>query len=219
MRVSALLLTLSLPALPQGFRFGVKGGIPLTQYFETGSGGFPLRNFDAYSAATRRYAVGLTAEAWFGERFAIAGDVLYKRMGYVAEHRSFGGGRSDRSIYDAKGHSWDIPVLAKIRAAHGLFAAAGMTLRYLGPLRARGERVTQDLVAGIESRVGIDTTSPPELEDRFYAGLTAGGGVDLRAGRVSVVPEVRFTSWVSNLDSPLLRFRPRQVELLLGLVF
>jgi hypothetical protein len=221
MRAWTVLFAIALPALPQGFRFGVKGGVPLTHYFEAGSGGFPLRGFDEYSAATRRYTVGVTAERWIWPRLGIAADVLYKRMGYVAFHRSFGGGRGTESSYDVKGHSWDVPLMARYRPTGGAgpFLEGGPAFRYIGPLRARGEEFTFDLVAGTESRVRIDRGSTPELNNRLYAGVTAGGGFELRAGRVAVQPEVRYTHFVSNLDTALLRFRPHQVEVLLGLVF
>ncbi len=208
--------------LPQSRRFGVKGGVPLTRYFDTGSTSFPLRLVDSYSAATRRYTAGLTGEWWLRPRLAAGAEVLYHRMGYVAFERTFSAGVTTISSYDVKGHSWDVPLFAKYRLLEGRwrpFALGGVVLRYAGPVRARGERFVQDLPARTESRTPIDTNEPAELSRRLYPGLTFGGGLELHGGRVSVGPELRYARWLANLSGRDLRFPSNQVEVLLGVVF
>ncbi|HWR51485.1 MAG TPA: porin family protein [Bryobacteraceae bacterium] len=224
-RVAALLLIVALPAFSQGIGFGVKGGVPLTQYLETTRAN-TLRGGHDYSAATRRYTVGVTGEWWLSGHFGFAADLLYKRMGYVGLSSTFGAGRGTRSAFDVKGHSWELPVLAKRRFLEGPvrpFVAAGGILRIIGPVRAKGALTTFDLIAGTEVTTPIDTNQPSDLRKRWYPGLVIGGGVEASAGRARVVPEVRLAHWTANIssgESPgALRFPSNQVEVLLAVLF
>jgi hypothetical protein len=199
--VLAALAALTVPGSSEGLHLGVKGGVPATAYFETGRQG-PRE----YSAATRRYVVGVSTEWRPNRRLGIELDVLYRRMGYVAILPA--------SALDTKGHSWDFPVLAKYRLGRDIrpYLAGGGVLRYIGPVRARGQ------AAGGEP---IDTTQPPELRKRHYPGVAAAGGVEFQSGRVRLLPEFRYTRWTANRAGPgsLLRFSPGQSEFLLGLLF
>jgi hypothetical protein len=51
----------ALPVWGQGIHAGLKLGVPLTQYFETGATG-SLHGSADYSAATRRYTLGISGE-------------------------------------------------------------------------------------------------------------------------------------------------------------
>jgi hypothetical protein len=98
-------------AFGQGIRPGLKVGVPLTPYFETGRSG-SLHGDAEYSAATRRYTAGASIE-WQRGRFGLEMDALYHRMGYVAivhYFNSANGAFHDAAI-DVKGHSWDVPAL------------------------------------------------------------------------------------------------------------
>jgi len=59
--ISLLVLLIPIPANAQSLHLGVKAGIPLTEYFETGSSG-SLHGGATYSAATRRYTFGISGE-------------------------------------------------------------------------------------------------------------------------------------------------------------
>src|ERR1700730_16284985 len=101
----------ALPAFCQGFHLGVKGGIPITQYFETGT--TADRNESAtYSAATRRYTIGVSGEGRFTNSLGFEVDAMYHRMGYVGIVNDFFSGNFQNSAIDVKGNSWDFPVLA-----------------------------------------------------------------------------------------------------------
>jgi hypothetical protein len=67
----------------------------------------------------------------------------------------------------------------------------------------------------------LDTGEPSELRKRFYPGLAAAAGLELRAGRFRVLPEFRYTRWTANISPPggLLRFASNQVEFLAGVLF
>ena len=217
-----MVLGLAAPNFAQGLRVGVKAGVPLTTYFDTGAERSPQGGSE-YSAATRRYTAGASVEWRWTHDFGFELDALYKRMGYVGIVSTFAGGISSTSALDAKGNSWDFPLMAKRRFGRAVrpYLAAGGVLRYIGPVRARGEYTVEDRIAGTTVHTPIDTTEPSELRKRLYPGLTAGGGIEFELRGFRILPELRYTRWTANLQRPrgLLRFNPNQVEVLLGLLF
>lgn len=218
MRVLLLTVALAAPCFAQGLHFGLKVGVPATEYFETGR-----ISSAEYSAATRRYTFGVAAE-WRATRTAgVEFDALYKRMGYVGIVTFFSNGISTTSEFDAKGNSWEFPLLAKYRFGRAVrpFVAGGGVLRYIGPVRARGQVTVVDLVARTTTHAPIDTKDPSDLRKRVYPGLVAAGGVEAGVGRLRVLPELRYTHWTANIAGAggVLRFAPNQVEFLLGLLF
>src|SRR5579871_3033679 len=76
------------PAFCQGFHFGVKAGVPITPYFETGVSG-SLHGSATYSSATRRYTVGVSGEWRLTNSFGFEADAMYHRLGYAALVNSF----------------------------------------------------------------------------------------------------------------------------------
>jgi hypothetical protein len=217
-------LAATAPQFAQSLLLGFKAGIPMTQYFDTRSAASLSSSAD-YSAATRRYTAGVSAE-WRSETvLGIEADVLYKRMGYVGIIHTIDSSRgiSTTAAFDIKGDSWDFPILLKYRFRRKLhpYASGGGVVRYVGPVQARGEETAQDLVAGTTTRTPIDTADPFDLRKRFYPGVSAGSGVELRRGRLRLLPELRYTRWTANIAKRggLLRFEPDQWEWLLGVLF
>src|SRR5215471_11703852 len=208
---------LALPAWSQGLHAGLKAGVPLTQYFETE----PC----CYSAATRRYTLGPSLEWRPTNSTGFEVDAFYHRMGYVAILDSFGRatGISTHTAIDVKGNSFDFPLAAKYRFGKLVrpYLLGGGLLRYVGPVRGRGEQTITSLVAQSSVTTPIDTADPSDLRKRWYPGLTAGGGVELPVGRLHLLPEFRYTRWTANIagEGGLLRFAPNQAELMVGVVF
>ncbi len=223
-RSALLVIALATPAFAQGFYFGVKAGVPMTAYFETGRTASRCCDSE-YSAATRRYTVGASAEWRLKHGIGFELDALYKRLGYVGIVRefNFGSGVLVRSAFDAKGNSWDFPLMAKYRFGRLLhpYVAGGGVLRHIGPVRARGASTIEDRVARTTVRRPIDTTEPSDLRKRLYPGVTIAGGIELGLGRLRLLPEIRYTRWTANIagSGGLLRFDPHQAEFLLGLLF
>ena len=225
-----VLFALATPTFAQGFRFGLKAGVPMTDYFETGTSVF-RRGHIGYSAATRRYTVGASTEWRFRGGFGFELDALYKRMGYVRGYGeaavSLANGTFDvlenNETFDVKGHSWDFPMMVKYRFGRILqpYVAAGVVLRHIGPVRARGVGTTHSFLTGAIVTTPIDTDDPSELRDRNFAGLAIAVGVEFGRGRLRLLPEFRYTRWTANIAQPsgLLRFDPNQVEFLLGFLF
>ncbi len=213
-----------LPVFCQELHLGVRAGIPITQYFETGATG-SLHGRATYSAATRRYTIGASAEWRFNDPFGLEVDVMYHRMGYaglVSFFDSASGSFRDSAI-DVKGNSWDFPVLAKYRFGHGTspYVAAGAVVRYVGPVHGRGKQTVGSLATRTSSTSPLDTGEPSELRKRFYPGLTTAAGLEVRVGRFRLLPEFRYTRWTANISAPggVLRFASNQAEFLAGVLF
>jgi len=220
-----LFLTPSTSAVAQEFHFGVKGGVPLTDYFESGPGPRSGR-FADFSSPTRRYTVGPSFELRLNDRVGIEVDALYKRIGYSG--RSFCGLRCQPQLpcqtclpirgistfEDVKGNSWDFPMMAKFRFGQRLhpYLAGGFVLRRVGSLDVRGVNTSQELQSG---RI-INTPFTSGLPSDTLAGLTVAAGIEFGISRLRLLPEFRYTGWTQNGDP---RFEPNQAEFLLGILF
>ncbi|HEY1337067.1 MAG TPA: outer membrane beta-barrel protein [Bryobacteraceae bacterium] len=217
---ASALLAFAVCAPGASFHFGVYGGVPLTHYFDTGSFGSRFNSAE-YSAATRRYTLGASAEWRFDRAVGLETGVFYHRMGYVAivNGFSFSGVQTNAGI-DIKGNSWDFPLTLKYRLGRP-FVLGGGILRYVGPVRGLGEQTEHDLITGTVTTTPLDTTEPTELRKRFYPGVTFGAGIEIGRSRLRIAPEFRYTRWTANITSEggSLRFTPNQAEILLGIVF
>jgi hypothetical protein len=223
MRLVLLISTFMAPsAIAQWLQFGVKTGVPITEYYDTGSyGGLHV---DAhYTATTRRYILAGSIEWRINHSLGLELDAQFHRMGYVAYVNTFNNGNFTNSVVDVIGDSWDFPLAAKyyLPRGHRLFVLGGGVLRYVGPVRGHGHETDGSLITQASTTTAIDTTDPSELRKRFYPGVTFGAGVDCPAGRVTIVPESRYTRWTANIsgEGGLLRFSPNQIEVLVGFVF
>jgi hypothetical protein len=204
--------------LGQGFDAGVKVGVPLTQFFDTGMTGSVSGGGD-YSSATRRYTFGLTGEWHITRSLGLELDAMFHRLGYGGTITYVSANSFSTSVFSVSGDAWDFPLLAKYRFGRVLrpYVAGGGTLRYIGPVHGAGEETT---VPG-NFLTSLNTSSPSDLDKRVYSGVTAAGGVEFGAGRFRILPELRYTRWTSNISGPdgLLRFAPNEVEILLGAEF
>ena len=106
-----LLVVVSVPCFGQKLEFGIKGGIPVTSAFQTGSF-FTMDFGESASSATRRYTVGPMVELRLPHGFELEFDVLYSRLGFADLTKSVA------LIFDyanTSANSWSFPVLAKYR--------------------------------------------------------------------------------------------------------
>jgi hypothetical protein len=209
-----LLIVPAAPAAAQSVRFGIKGGIPFTDYFETA---------DDFTSETRRYTVGPTMEIAVRNRLNIEIDVLYRRMNYTFTVRC---GLpcftppaiiAEQSVTEVTGNSWDFPILAKFlgdgdRARP--FVSAGFVARYIAPIDARGTTTFVDLA----NETTFQEEFEPDHPDRAFGGLAVAGGVEFGAGRLHVAPELRYTGWLKNQFGNA-RLQRNQFEILLGFTF
>jgi len=224
---AALLVTALLLAVQelsaQSIRFGIKGGVPVSSYFEginTGGPGGTL----LVEPAIRRYTAGLSLELRTESGFGAEIDAMYKRAHYALSAGGFGSGELVQETSDTAFNSWDFPMLLKYRFGSTVspFATGGFALRHIGPARQRGTETIRNLITGTTTVTTIDTADPPELAKRNYAGVVVGGGIEIGVARMRFLPEFRYTRWITkdpgaNFDQ--LRLNPHQTEFLLGLMF
>ncbi len=183
--------------------FGVKGGVPVTNAFDAARTGSV-----AYLSDTKRYLVGGAFELRFPLGLGVEFDALYKRLNYASTGAS--------QTVATRANSWEFPVLFKLRSTSPAlrpFVTAGPSFRHLSGVRA----FLSDPVG-----VQLETTHPPELENRFSPGFTIGGGLEM-GGRFRVVPEIRYTRWGSpsfrSVLVPEFSSSSNQLDFLLGVHF
>lgn len=217
-------LVFALPTWSQTIVPGVKAGVPVTDYFETGATG-SLHGGAVYSSATRRYTAGASLEWRLTNAFGFELDGMFHRLGYsgLIEFFSGNGSFQNSAVYVA-GDSWDFPLMAKYRFGRviRLYISGGGVLRYIGPAHLNGVETTGNLVfPNSTTTTTLASSDPTDLAKRFYPGITLAEGVEFPVGRFRLVPELRYTRWTANIagSDGVLRFAPNQVEILLGASF
>jgi opacity protein-like surface antigen len=195
---------------PAPIEIGVKGGVPITDSFETNGG--PDVNFDS---ETRRFVVGPVLGINLPLGLGLEFNALYRRLGYdVTEDRV-----NVIVLRSTTANAWDFPALLKLRLAPGPvkpYVSIGPTFRYVSGI---------DEVRGFftgQTQSTEETDQPPELQNRFSTGFTLAGGVQLGLGPLKLSPELRYIRWGwENFRSPGTAFRSNQndVLVLLGFTF
>ena len=211
MRMTLLCLSLAAAGFAQPVSFGVKAGVPLTDFVDAAKG-----DQSAYFTNTKRYTVGPTIEFHLPARFSIEIDALYKRFGFDGQSVS----AADSTLTGTRGNSWEFPILAKFEIVPGPvrpFVDAGVSIRHITGIK----QVRQIVSAGTFSRVELN--NPPEFNKETDVGLAFGAGVAFKLGRVRISPELRYTRWGGeNLRDPvngLLRTHRNQGDFLIGFTF
>jgi len=208
-RLLAVLLLSAAVAFPQATSFGVKGGVPLTKLLQTGS---TPAGETITAATTNRYIAGASVEGRLGGRFSLEFDALYRHVNYRGYRMSPAGRESEH----VTAGDWELPLLLKYRIAGGRarpYVSAGVALDALGITNSFADTVTNTPYPS--TTTGTNST-PAALQGKAVFGLVVGCGVDLKAGRLHVSPEIRFTNWTTPHFSNSNR---NQAEFLLGLSF
>src|ERR1044072_9609446 len=104
MRSFFLLLVGAAGLFAQPITFGIKGGVPFTDFTDAVSSG----TFN-YTSNTQRYIVGPTAELRLPFGLRVEFDVLYRRFNY----NSFIGGGAGRTSSSTSGNGGELPLLAE----------------------------------------------------------------------------------------------------------
>jgi hypothetical protein len=193
-----------LPAQP--IAFGVKGGVPLTDFIDTVSSG----SASSAISKTQRYIVGPMFELRLPWGFSIEADALYRQFSYQIVSAA-----PTTIVSNVSSNDWEFPVLLKYRfAAHGPvrpFAGLGVSFDKLqGLTNAASSTVT-----------GIANGNPPELKNSGTVGAVLEGGLDFHLLFIHIAPEIRYTRWTSqhfNLPN-VLSSNQNQAEFLVGLTF
>jgi hypothetical protein len=205
MRFVLLLLFTATSAFSQ-ITFGIKAGVPITDFFDTVTS--PRFGFNSN---TKRYIIGPTAELRLPFGLSVELDALYRRMNYEGSGTLVDIFTNNRTT----GNAWEFPLLLKYRAPTGIarpYVAAGVAFDTLTGLR---QTITQ-------AASTIIRDEPVELRKKTTTGFVIGAGLDVHAILIHISPEIRYTRWGSEHfadTNGLLRSNRNQAEFLVGFTF
>jgi opacity protein-like surface antigen len=207
-----LLLFGAVSAWAQLFSYGVKAGVPLTEFLDAAKS----QQF-AFNSTTNRFIVGPTAELHLPFGLGIEFDILYRHFDYNGSGTLAGIVTSS----SATGNAWEFPLLAKYRfpkmkIVHP-YVDAGVAWDKLSGL-------TQAITSTVApNRTATTSTSDPaQLNATATRGFVMGAGLSVKVLVIHLSPEVRFTRWGAQhfIDpSGLLHSNLSQGEFLLGITF
>jgi hypothetical protein len=213
-------------AAAQPFSFGVKGGLPLTDFFNAA-------NSDnlGYFSSTNRYIVGPTAELHLPFGLGIEFDALYRHLHYSNAYNVV-----DTLVNSStESGDWEFPLLIKYRFKAPLarpFVDGGVAWDTLSGVSQTIEQTA--IATGVVS--SSSNSSPAELRHSTVNGVVFGGGIDIHLPLIHVLPEIRYTHWnspqfnstgiaipagtgVSAVSPGSLNSTQNQVEFLVGITF
>jgi len=230
--MAVLILLQAAPGFAQSIQWGVKGGVPITAYFNTATqfgvpldGGLPPGYFPiqaGYHSSTNRYTVGPTVEAKLPWQMGVEFDALYKRQHFNGiSYSSTQGPQSPADTFihrNTTANSWEFPVLLKYHSPGpriGTFLEVGVSFQHLS-----------DIQHTISTNPVVNTGVGTELKRTFNQGFVMGGGIEFRLKSVKFSPGFRSTVWRHNnfssqmsagISSGLLESSKTQVEFLMGI--
>jgi opacity protein-like surface antigen len=194
---------------------GVKGGVPLTDFFTAvNSGNAGLLNF---TSGTNRYIIGPTVQLNLPAGLAVEFDALYRHFNFNATSSLVDVFTNNR----ATGNAWEFPLLAKYRFPTPVvkpFVDAGVAFDTLSGLK---ETVVTTLVPNRQTTT-TTTSNPRELKNSTTTGFVIGFGADIHAVFVHISPEIRYTRWGSAhfaIPNGSLLSNQNQAEFLVGITF
>jgi opacity protein-like surface antigen len=200
-----------LPAQPIGF--GIKGGLPMTDFLDAASS----QNF-RFDTTTNRYIIGPSVELRLPFGLGVELDALYRHFGYS----SLGILPGATILNDSRttAGAWEFPLVAKYRFK-GVplvrpYVEAGVSWDKLTGLT---QTVTQTAASVIKTS---SSSNPAELNKDFTTGFVMGVGVDVKVLIIHITPEIRYTRWgAKHFIDPngLLNSNQNQAEFLLGIKF
>jgi hypothetical protein len=217
MKALCVLLLSGFSVSAQSFHFGIRAGVPLTDYFQTGS----VQNLgsDTYVSDTKRYTFGPTVELRLPMRLSVEADLLYKRLDFD-QTKSLIGATTDSST---TANSWEVPIAARYRLFRSRvvspYGRAGGSFRKLTGVH---QNSVVHMVTFPPSTSTRSTDEPSELQHTSTTGLVLGAGLDFKIPLLHLTPEVRYTRWRANLfqdSSGLLSSSRNQVEFLVGVTW
>ena len=179
----------------QRLSIGVLGGGSLTDSFPTVTVPLDLPGANEplglrYYSREKDYIIGAAIELRLRPNWSLEVDGLYRTLHFTTAAVEPGG--SLNSVSPSPVVTWEFPVLAKYHFRWlnlGQFAELGPSFRTAGNLNG---------------------TNPS------HAGLTAGLGVEIHAGKINIAPELRYTRWAPDNAVIGYNSNPNQLELLLG---
>ena len=207
MRLLFLLIAGAAGAFCQPFSFGVKAGVPLTDFLSATQS----QNV-SYFTTTNRYIAGVTAELHLPFGLGVEVDALYRHLNYQESSSTIATGTT--------ASDFEFPLLGKyrvpmIKVVHP-FVDAGMAFDSLAGVKQEITKVVNF------TGVATSTSNPLELHNTTTRGFVVGGGIDIHFLIIHILPEIRYTRWGAQhfFDvNGLLHSNVNQGEFLLGITF
>jgi hypothetical protein len=211
-----MLVILFLPSAgeTQSMSLGIKGGIPITEAFETGNAATltaPATQV-SYTSRAKPFTVGPAIEVSLPRGLVLEFDALYKRLNYNFSMSRFIPGSPGFPVPGLllleEEHNlisrWDLPLLLKYRlrniASYRPYFSAGFNTNYIVNTTSSG--IAAAYFTGVLAPGPItlpppttDHNAPSELRYRSAEGFVAAGGVEFSFHHVRVAPELRYTRW------------------------
>jgi opacity protein-like surface antigen len=190
---------------------GIRGGIPLTDFFDNVNNG----NF-VLTSTTNRYIIGPTVELRLPAGFGVECDALYRHLNYSSSFNAVDVFTNNRTT----GNAWEFPLLAKYRLATPLvkpYVDAGVAFDTLSGLK---QTIVSTLAPNRQTTT--TTSNPRELSKGTTTGFVIGFGVDIKAIVLHVSPEFRYTRWGSShftIPNGSALSNQNQAEFLVGFTF
>ena len=187
MKLTLLLMFSSAAVFAQPVSFGLKGGLPLTDFIDTLSG-----SRVAVTSTTNRYIIGPSLELRLPFGFGAEVDALYRHFSYNSTANLIDVVSTLRTTSD----NWEFPILLKKRFAAGPvhpFVDAGVNFNKISGISQSLSTLSFPNLINNTSN-----SNPSELKNDFTAGFTMGGGLEIRLLLLRIVPEIRYTRWGSQ---------------------
>jgi opacity protein-like surface antigen len=216
MRPLLLLLLGAIPAFSQLVSFGVKAGVPLTDFINAASGDTPSGFID-FASHTNRYIVGATGELRLPFGLGIELDVLYRHFNYQSTQQI----TNLLTSGNTTGNAFEFPLMGKYHFGKKVvspFVDAGVSWDTLQGLT----QTVTSTVLGATGSSSSSTSSPSQLQNTTTRGFVTGAGLDFHFLLIHIQPEIRYTRWGAQhfLDlSGLLHSNQNQAEFLVGVTF
>jgi len=196
MKPLLLILLGAVSALAQPVGFGVKVGVPMTDFFDT----IQSKNF-GFNSNTKQYIAGAELEVRLPLGLGIEFDALYHPLAYT--------GTANGGTENVTAHSFEFPLLVKYKFPSKVvrpFVDAGVAFSTLTDLKTT--------VTNVATNSSGTTKSP--------IGFVMGAGIDIHLLILHISPEIRYTHWGSAAfvdPLSLVQGSQNQAEVLLGVVF
>ena len=188
-------------AFAQPVGFGLKVGVPLTDFVDAAKSGDL-----SYVRTTNRYIVGVQGELRLPFGFGIEANALYRHINYS--------GTVSGTSFTTTANAWEFPILGKYRFKSKIvrpFISAGVAFDTLQGLK-------QSVLSG--NPITYDPSS--EVQNHTTKGFVAGAGLEIHVPLLHIQPEIRFTRWgakhFGSLNG-LLDSNQNQAEFLVGITF
>jgi len=206
-----------------------KIGAPMLNSFNTGSFSFLGTGFHQGSSATRRYTAGAGVELRLPHGLGAEVDMLYKRLGYDVNSNPSPDVPVAFLHTWSTANSWEFPVLGVYHPYHREHFAprvsAGVSFRTISGASTSGQCYVLSSVYSqfCQSTAPVAEPADSHLNARSSFGGTFGAGIEMKAGLMRIVPEVRYTRWRADSSQPQmpfdLRSNPNQLDVLVGITF